>query len=406
MRNKIARGLLFLSVGALAVGGRFGPAFAQSRANAQPTAAQEKEACIKNLKRIYEAIQAYQTDNKALPNWLSDLVPKYLDDANVLICPVCRRTGKTEKPPLADPKIPCSYLFEFCPVRLGKSLPRAPNRTRREWKRRQMGLLGSVVPIVRCRFHNPVLNVAFDGKIYESPPKWEMAFTNRVPASELTAAALFASDLPAAAKGHGKGSRKFPERDPKTPKELLDLSGFYNAMLNESWYGGTNNNLAALPEGVHAFGGIDFDVRGIVQLRGSSPPSTNFPLEIKGIRVRQKCHHLYFLHAAGFGAVTDEGKQVAAYVIHYATNQMRLEVPVIYGQDVRNWHLLPDEPPGGKDLKVVWVGDNGESRRLDRPLRLFVSTWANPVPDFEVDSLDFVSRKANPAPFLIAITAD
>jgi len=406
MRNKIARGLILLSAGVLAAGGLLVPAFAQDPPSSQPTAAQEKEACSRNLKRIYEAIQAYETDHKSLPNWLSDLVPQYLNDANLLICPVCRRTGRTESPHLADPKISSSYLFEFCPVPLGNELPGLPARTRREWKRRQMGLLGSVVPIVRCRFHTPALNVSFDGKIYESPGMWEMAFTNRVRLSELTAPALFAAELPEKAKATGQAGRAFPKRDSKAPKELIDLGGVYNAMLNESWHGGTENDLAALRQGVQTLGGIDFDVRGLLQLRGSSPSSTNFPSEVKGIRVRQRCHHLHFLHAAAFGMVTDEGKQIAAYVIHYATNQMRLDVPVVYGRDVRNWHLLSDEPPAGKDLKVAWVGENGISRKSGRALRLFVSTWTNPVPDFEIDSIDFVSRQANAAPFLIAITAD
>jgi hypothetical protein len=40
-------------------------------------AAEEKEACTRNLKVIYDAIQAYQFDHKDLPNWLSDLVPDY-----------------------------------------------------------------------------------------------------------------------------------------------------------------------------------------------------------------------------------------------------------------------------------------------------------------------------------------
>src|SRR5512138_2422073 len=65
---------------------------------------EEKKACTANLQVIYRAIQTFQEDHKDLPFWLSDLVPQYLPDATVLICPVCRRTGKTEAPPLADPK--------------------------------------------------------------------------------------------------------------------------------------------------------------------------------------------------------------------------------------------------------------------------------------------------------------
>ena len=171
---------------------------------ASTRAAEEKKACTKNLKAIYDAIQAFQADHQDLPNWLSDLVPQYLDDANVLICPVCRRTGRIEAPPLADPKLPCSYLFEFCPVPLGNLATNAPTRTRREWKRRQMDLVGSQVPVVRCRLHNPLLNLAFDGRIYESPRSWELLFTNRVNAADLTPARIFADEPSGAANAPKK----------------------------------------------------------------------------------------------------------------------------------------------------------------------------------------------------------
>ena len=57
-----------------------------------------------------------------------------------------------------------------------------------------MGLVGSVVPLVRCRHHDPVLNLAFDGKVYESPPAWERLVTNRVRRGDLTPARLFADE--------------------------------------------------------------------------------------------------------------------------------------------------------------------------------------------------------------------
>src|SRR4029078_7790297 len=98
----------------------------------------------------YDAIQAYQFDHKELPNWLSDLVPDYIPDGNALICPVCRRTGRTEKPPLADPKLACSYLFEFSPVPLVTGAgPGEPRPTRRDWKRRQLGFVAAVVRLLR-----------------------------------------------------------------------------------------------------------------------------------------------------------------------------------------------------------------------------------------------------------------
>jgi len=208
MKRCIAQSFILLMVGTVAAAEPppAPPAPTAAARKAPNQTAEEKQACIKNLKVIYDAIQDFQADHRDLPNWLSDLVPEYLDDVNVLICPVCRRTGQTEAPPLADPKLPSSYLFEFCPVPLGSLATNVPNRTRREWKRRQMGLLGSDVPIVRCRHHRPVLNLAFDGKIYESPASWETLFTNRVNAVELTAARLFAKERPPGAKGKKKSA--------------------------------------------------------------------------------------------------------------------------------------------------------------------------------------------------------
>ncbi len=371
-------------------------------------AAKEKERCAANLKKIYPAIEAYQTDHRDLPKWLSDLVPQYLQDANTLICPVCRRTGQTEPPPLADPNLSSSYLFEFCPLPLGKDAPNAPTRTRREWKRRQMGLVGSKVPLVRCRHHTPTLNLAFDGTIYESPAFWELSFTNRVKLEQLTAAVLFANDtgLAAAPEEEAPARRTFPARDPKTRKQLLDLSKAYNAMLSESWHGGTDNQLGGLAPGVQNLGGVDFDIRGIVQLAGKASTSTNWPTEVDGLPVRQKCARVHFLHAAGWGKPAEEGKQIGSYIIHYATNNMRLEVPIIYGQAVRDWHEWSGEAAGARDLTVVWTGENGVSRRANAKIRLFRTTWINLVPDVEIESIDFISNKANAAPFLVGITVE
>jgi hypothetical protein len=391
-------------------GAKFRPVPGQDT-EAQPASlvAQEKQECIHNLNAIYKALEAYQADHKDLPNWLSDLVPKYLADANLLVCPVCRRTGKTETAPLADPNISCSYLFEFCPVPLGASAPTAANRTRREWKRRQMGLIGSKVPIVRCRHHDPLLNLAFDGTVYESPLFWEWTFTNRISAVEFTAARLFANDPQTTAQADANQSitRRFPARDEKARPQLLDLTKFYNAALNESWHGGTEaNNLEALAPGLQTIAGVEFDVRGIIQLAGKSPSSTKFPTEVKEIPVHQKCQRLNFLHSAGWGNNAEEGKVLGSYVVHFAANSMRLEIPITYGHAVRDWHVMAGEPPAPKELVVAWKGENAVSKRTNGSIRLFLTTWTNIVPDIEIETIDFTSSLSSAAPFLIAITAE
>jgi hypothetical protein len=373
-------------------------------------AAEDKDGCIRNLKLIYQAIQAYRVDHKDLPNWLSDLVPQYISDANVLICPVCKRTGQAETSVLSDPKIPSSYFFEFCPVPLDKSAPADEHgRTHRDWKRRQMGLVGSVVPLVRCRHHDTVLNLAFDGTVYESPVMWEELLTNRVNMADLTPAKLFTGDpkpSPPARGSRQSPTLSFPHRAPATKSALLDLTPYYNAMLTESWHGGSKNDLASLPTGEQTLAGTAFDVRGIIQLAGKAEASKRFPAQIRGIKVHQKCERLEFLHGVGFGAVTDEGRRVGTYIVHFATNQMQLEIPIYYGRDVRNWHTLAEEKPAPKELTVAWTGANGMTQAANNTIRLFKTTWVNVAPGVEIESIDYVSAMGQPAPFLIAITAE
>jgi hypothetical protein len=407
MKSCVTRGLAIAVLAVLGWAQAAPPAELEAHTNAVPAAqaAEEKAACIQNLKTIYSAIEAYQLDHKDLPNWLSDLVPKYLPDANVLTCPVCRRTGQAEQGRLGDPKIPSSYLFEFCPVPLGAAATNAPNRTRREWKRRQMGLVGSAVPILRCRHHTPLLNVAFDGRIYESPGSWELTVTNRVASADLAADHLFPREPAPSAKGKAPAKR-FAARDPKTPEPLLDLTRFYNAMLTESWHGRTNNTLAAVPRGLQSFEGVQFDVRGIVQLGSKSDSAAKYPAQVTGIKVGRKVQHLHFLHAAGFGSTADEGQPIGTYVVHFASQNMRLEIPIRYGHEVRNWHTLPGETPAPADLKIAWKGENPVTKQAGSSIRLFLTTWTNVVPSVPIESIDFVSRMGTAAPFLIAISTD
>ncbi len=370
--------------------------------------AEEKAACIQNLKTIYQAIQAYQRDHKTLPNWLSDLVPDYIEDANVLICPVCRRTGKTEVKGLADPNLPCSYVFEFSIAPLGPGITNAPTRTHREWKQRQMGLVGSIVPIVRCRHHNPLLNVAYDGTIYDSGSSWERLLTNKVAYADLTPGKLFADDAPPLAKKAAKPKAKphFAARDANAPKQLLDLTSVYNASLDQSWHGGNGNDLSALPKGVQILGGVQYDVRGIVQLASKSTSTTNFPAQVQGIKVNQKCERIHFLHAAGFGKLDGRDHTIGWYVVRFASNQMELKIPIRYGHEVQDWHTQAKENLQNGDLTVAWQGENAASKRMTNSICLFTTTWTNVAPTVEIESMDFVSAMAGPAPFLIAVTVD
>ena len=132
----------------------------------EPTEQHEKnvEMCTENLLAIGKAIEAYQTEHGDFPAWLSDLYPKHLADANVLICPSDKEGGKPIYTPNTDPEMPVSYSYEL-------------NPQYRAWKTEQRKVYGDAMPIVRCRHHANedfvALNLSFSSRVYRSANTWE-----------------------------------------------------------------------------------------------------------------------------------------------------------------------------------------------------------------------------------------
>lgn len=193
-----------------------------------------------------------------------------------------------------------------------------------------------------------------------------------------------------------------PARLPFAPEEAVDLSPYYNAALVKAWHpGAAGNHLEGLPKGLLQLGEVVFDVRGIVQLGGKRLLETGgrYPEAVRGIRLEQKGRQLHFLHATGWKA--PEGTHVGDYVVHYA-NGKRETIPLVYGEDLRDWNADSDPAAGLKRGRQVWSAVNNARYRV----RLFESTWVNPMPEVLIDSIDCTSTMSDAAPFLIAITVE
>ena len=140
-----------------------------------------KEGCTANLKQIGEAIAAYRTDHDGeMPDWLSDLYPKYLSDPKLLLCPA-DETGGTPAQYTAfkDPLMPSSYLYTFNPLKYpGKptvfEIDQPDSDTFKEAVTIEMKHYGEMAPTVRCLHHSQVqiLNLAYNGKVYLSKRSW------------------------------------------------------------------------------------------------------------------------------------------------------------------------------------------------------------------------------------------
>ncbi len=183
------------------------------------SAAADQEKCTQNMLKIYKAIQAYRHDHKALPNWISDLVPDYLKDESALLCPVAARTGAQDPFGIKDPKVKTSYLYEFCAHEIPGAIWGGSKMTMQTWKQLEMGLVGGDVPMLRCHLHSPVLNVGFNGKVYESESTWETRFADVVNPADLSPKmilAKFAAEEPPAAPPVTSRPRQ-----PENPGEAL-----------------------------------------------------------------------------------------------------------------------------------------------------------------------------------------
>jgi hypothetical protein len=379
---------------------------AAPKALAQGTEAADKEVCKRHLHYLHDAIQAYREANKELPDKLSDLVGRYLGSRDYLTCPTARKRNVTPgdlehyKPSdILDPKT--TYLYEFSRAPIPSPIPGGRGKTMREFKRRQMALVGGRVPIVRCLVHDESINLGFDGEVYESASDWELLFVNVVKPAELTAASLFA-------EGTTLKVISLPARDTNTPAGLLDLTEFYNGSLKRGADDGGDNNLAELPAGVSKFNGVPFDARGLIQLRGADFSLSAFPVAVTNIPVGLRGSSLHFLHAASHPSPA--GTNVAQYVAQYEDGRTAA-FNVRYGEHLIDWWSRPERnfrPRDTQSCLVAWSGSNERVKANDpkKLIHLYQAKWTNPRPETKILSLNLISSLAPSGPFIVAITVE
>lgn len=194
-------------------------------------------------------------------------------------------------------------------------------------------------------------------------------------------------------------------RSPEAGPNLVDLSDYYNASLDDDWFQHPGHDLQDVPKGVQKLGDVSFDLRGLIQVAASKTLDVTgvvFPEAVKGIPVNRKGRRLHFLQACFWNA--EEGAKLGEYVIHYSDGQTR-SAPIIYGKNILDWWVSPE---GGKlsDAKVAWTGSNPSTRAMNMDSQLIDYTWENPLPDVEISSVDLISDLIDASPFLVAITVE
>jgi hypothetical protein len=273
----------------------------------------------------------------------------------------------------------------------------------REYLRVHFGR-GDDVPILRCFMHSreKVINLSFAGKFTESRTEWEDEFGK--PHDQLEIQALF-PELRVSLDS------EIPPRPERLEPELLDLTTNYNAVIDRSWYRSptqTNIPFGKLLANPKFSGAVNFDVRGVIQLKAPALRRT-FPLRIKGIKVGQCARRLHFL--LGACGEAGAGQKIAAIRLHF-TDQPPAHFDVAYGDDLLDWCVDPAETPFSQIHKnVAWVGECVAENGKAEPIRLYDFQVINPNPNEEILSIDFEVAVADSivsesAPALFAITLE
>jgi hypothetical protein len=195
-------------------------------------------------------------------------------------------------------------------------------------------------------------------------------------------------------------------RDPLASADQVDLTNFYGTSLNDDWFNHPGHDFHDVPQGLQPFGGVLFDVRGLIVLAGTRSLAVSglvLPEAVRNIPVGRKGKAVHFLQAAAFVG-SPAGLKIGEYGIHYANGETRT-ANLIYGENMLDWWVDPAEGHVTK-AEEVWYGANTATRSRGMQTRLIKFTWENPLPNVEITTIDFVSAVENSAPMLVAITVE
>lgn len=350
----------------------------------------DDKACRTNLMRLYAAIQDFRRSEHALPKQLSDLIPRYLSKQDQIFCPTVRSSVPENESRQGD-SANGSYLYEFCETPLTNDIAEGLGLTQRDLRQWQMGKVGSEIPMIRCTNHFPLLNLSFDGRIYESGETWQERFSRVIDLNSLRLDTLVAEHM------HMDVIR-IPERPPELRPELIDLTSAYNRSFLEDieWKDESKRwEVRHLTQGVH------FDVRGVVQVGSKHFARLHFPQSVSNILVGVSCRSLVFLHGTISGGSPRE--PVADYIIHFENGRTET-FTIAYGRQLFDSRQVNVSLQDLDANTSVWIADASDAP--GRPVvRLYASQWENSRPNARILSFDFVSKMTQSSPFLVAVTA-
>jgi hypothetical protein len=193
----------------------------------------------------------------------------------------------------------------------------------------------------------------------------------------------------------------FLARDLSSAVKPADLAPAYNGSTTDSTNArndsGNPDNLEEFPLGENEFAGIRFSVNGVILLNGRHPD------RVDGIPLNKRCRKLYLLH--GTTGKMPEGTTIAQLVLHYAGGD-EIQIEIKYGEHVRDWWQRARDPQPEPPLIVAWNGQNRLTRKEGASLNVYLSTFPNPRPKDQIQTIDFVSANTRCNPFFLGLSTE
>ena len=199
-----------------------------------------------------------------------------------------------------------------------------------------------------------------------------------------------------------------PARSSRASARQVDLSKYYNQSLFDVPFRSRKRRVprrrywTRLPVGLARLNGVEFDVRGIVRLRGGDHPPDSLvvtpPTKVEKISINQKATWIHVLHNCSFDEDVDVGELLGRYMLHYEDGSEK-PLYIRYGWHLVTWVNNPFAVP--TLARFGWSeGAFGDTRTLTH------CVWENPEPDKTIASVTFQSAGNRASPFLVAMTLE
>ena len=220
------------------------------------------------------------------------------------------------------------------------------------------------------------------------------------------------TNLGCAIKASSAGAATRQQRLAKYDFFPVSLAKYANRGLKDDkaagivgWTNQEDNDNRNLPVGRQTFADVPFDIstpKSIIVLYSLSGNNKELPKEVKGIEVKHRADALLFLHTQAYG----NAPRPFAYRVNYADGG-NADIVIESGKQTCDW--FSDVAPFADSMAasgtvVGWRGDNN----LRKGLNILLYEWANPHPEKEIATVDFLTVKESdygPVPILIGLTA-